>query len=298
MALPKLDTPRYKMKLPSTGKVVNFRPFLVKEEKKLLIATETGEQEDIIRAISDIIEDCTDLQDIKTLPTFDIEYVFLQIRTKSVGETVEVNIICPDDGVTEVKAEIPLDEIAVKKTRGHKQEIKLSDEIILTMGYPTLKSFVELNFGDGEAPGVEQMFNMAANCVQTIADPNQVYDCKDTPQNELLEFFDGMSSSQFKQIQEFFETMPKLEHTLKVMNPKTNVESEVKLEGLSSFSPSKLMHTSLMNYYQTNFALIHHHKWQIDHIENLMPWEKDIYISMLVDFLKEEEKRMKERQRS
>ena len=104
MALPKLDTPRYKMKLPSTGKVVNFRPFLVKEEKKLLIATETGEQEDIIRAISDIIEDCTDLQDIKTLPTFDIEYVFLQIRTKSVGETVEVNIICPDDGVTEVKS--------------------------------------------------------------------------------------------------------------------------------------------------------------------------------------------------
>ena len=128
-----------------------------------------------------------------------------------------------------------MDEIAVKKTRGHKQEIKLSDEIILTMGYPTLKSFVELNFGDGEAPGVEQMFNMAANCVQTIADPNQVYDCKDTPQNELLEFFDGMSSSQFKQIQEFFETMPKLEHTLKVMNPKTNVESEVKLEGLSAF---------------------------------------------------------------
>ena len=235
MALPKLETPRYKMKLPSTGKVVNFRPFLVKEEKKLLIATETGEQEDIITAISDIIEECTDLQDISKLPTFDIEFVFLQIRTKSVGETVEVNILCPDDGVTEVKAEIPLDEIAVKKTRGHKQEIKLSDEIILTMGYPTLKSFVEMNFGDGETPGVDQMFKMAANCVQSIADPNQVYDCKDTPQNELMEFFDGMSSSQFKQIQEFFETMPKLEHTVKVMNPNTNVESEVKLEGLSAF---------------------------------------------------------------
>lgn len=235
MALPKLDTPRYKLKLPSTGKVVNFRPFLVKEEKKLLIATETGDQESIITAISDIISECTDLDNIHKLPTFDIEYVFLQIRTKSVGESIEVNILCPDDGETEVKTEIPLDEISVKKTRGHKQEIKLSDEIILTMGYPTLKSFVELNFGEDETPGVEQMFNMAANCVQSIADPSQVYDCKDTPKDELLEFFDGMSSSQFKKIQEFFETMPKLEHTVKVTNPKTNVESEVKLEGLSAF---------------------------------------------------------------
>lgn len=234
MALPKLNTPKYKMKLPSTGKVVNYRPFLVKEEKLLLIATETGDQDEIISAITTIIKECTDLTDINKLPTFDIEYVFLQIRTKSVGEEVEVNVMCPDDGETEVKVAIPLDEIQVQKTRGHKTELKLDDNIILTMGYPTLKTFVELNFGD-EQPGVEQMFNMAATCVQSIADTEQVYDCADTPKAELLEFFDGMSSSQFKKIQEFFETMPKLSHTLQVTNPKTKVESEVKLEGLSAF---------------------------------------------------------------
>ena len=234
MALPKLNTPKYKMKLPSTGKVVNYRPFLVKEEKLLLIATETGDQDEIIAAITNIIKECTDLADISKLPTFDIEYVFLQIRTKSVGEEVEVNVMCPDDGETEVKVAIPLDEIQVQKTRGHKAELKLDDNIILTMGYPTLKTFVELNFGD-EQPGVEQMFNMAATCVQSIADTEQVYDCSDTPKAELLEFFDGMSSSQFKKIQEFFETMPKLSHTIQVTNPKTKVESEVKLEGLSAF---------------------------------------------------------------
>lgn len=234
MALPKLNTPKYKMKLPSTGKVVNYRPFLVKEEKLLLIATETGDQDEIIAAITNIIKECTDLTDINKLPTFDIEYVFLQIRTKSVGEEVEVNVMCPDDGETEVKVAIPLDEIQVQKTRGHKAELKLDDNIILTMGYPTLKTFVELNFGD-EQPGVEQMFNMAATCVQSIADTEQVYDCANTPKAELLEFFDGMSSSQFKKVQEFFETMPKLSHTIQVVNPKTKVESEVKLEGLSAF---------------------------------------------------------------
>ena len=232
MALPKLNTPKYKMKLPSTGKVVNYRPFLVKEEKLLLIATETGDQDEIIAAITNIIKECTDLTDINKLPTFDIEYVFLQIRTKSVGE--EVNVMCPDDGETEVKVSIPLDEIQVQKTRGHKAELKLDENIILTMGYPTLKTFVELNFGD-EQPGVEQMFNMAATCVQSIADTEQVYDCANTPKAELLEFFDGMSSSQFKKVQEFFETMPKLSHTIQVVNPKTKVESEVKLEGLSAF---------------------------------------------------------------
>ena len=234
MALPKLDTPRYKMKLPSTGKVVNFRPFLVKEEKKLLIATETGEQEDIIRAISDIIEDCTDLQDIKTLPTFDIEYVFLQIRTKSVGESVDVSVTCPDDGETQVDVSIPLDQIKVIKTKGHKKEIKLSEEVVLTMKYPSLDIFVEMNF-QPEDVGVDQVFRMAASCIDSIADVEQVYDCKDLPKEEITSFLDQMTSDQFKKVQDFFETMPKLSHTLKVTNPNTKVESEVKLEGLASF---------------------------------------------------------------
>ena len=233
MALPKLNVPRYKLKLPSDGKTVNFRPFLVKEEKLLLIATETGEQTDVIEAIKTIIKDCTDLQNVESLATFDIEYLFLQIRTKSVGESVETLVVCPDDGETEVKLSIPLDEIKIEKTRGHKTEIKLSDEIVLTMRYPRLDTFVKSNFGDGM--GVDQMFEMAAECASTIADPNQVYDCADSTKEEMLEFFDQLSSKQFQMIQNFFETMPKLKYTASVTNPNTGVENEVVLEGLTSF---------------------------------------------------------------
>ena len=233
MALPKLNVPKYKLKLPSDGRTVNFRPFLVKEEKLLLLATETGEQSDIVSAIQDIIKECTDINDVEKLTTFDIEYVFLQIRTKSVGESVEVSITCPDDGETTVPVTIPLDEIKVIKTRGHKNEIKLDDNIIVTMKYPSLDTFVELNFA--EEQGVEQVFKMAASCLKTIADTEQVYDCADSTQEELEEFFESLTSNQFKMIQEFFETMPKLSYTLKVTNPNTEVESDVELEGLASF---------------------------------------------------------------
>lgn len=234
MALPKLNVPKYKLKLPSDGRTVNFRPFLVKEEKILLIATETGEQEDIVRAIKDIIKDCTDIKDVESLATFDIEYVFLQIRTKSVGENVEVNVLCPDDGESEATVSIPLDEIKVVKNRKHKTDIKLSDEIAITMGYPSLETFVSMNFSD-EDNGVDQVFEMAASCLKTIADENQVYDCSNVSKKEIMEFFEQLSSKQFLMIQEFFETMPKLTHTVKVTNPNTGVESDVVLEGLASF---------------------------------------------------------------
>lgn len=233
MALPKLNTPKYKMKLPSDGRVVNFRPFLVKEEKLLLVATETGGQEGLFEAIKTIIADCTDIANVEELATFDIEFVFLQIRTKSVGETVSVNVTCPDDNETQVEAEIPLDDIKVKKTRGHKPEIKLDDNVIITMKYPSLDTFVEMNFAEDQ--GVEQVFKMAASCLKTIADTEQVYDCADSTQAELEEFFESLTSNQFKMIQEFFETMPKLAYTLKVTNPNTGVESDVELEGLASF---------------------------------------------------------------
>ena len=233
MALPKLNTPKYKMKLPSDGRVVNFRPFLVKEEKLLLVATETGGQEGLFDAIKTIIADCTDIDDVEALATFDIEFVFLQIRTKSVGETVTVNITCPDDNETQVEVDIPLDDIKVRKTRGHKPEIKLDENVIITMKYPSLDTFVEMNFSEDQ--GVEQVFKMAASCLKTIADTEQVYDCADSTQDELNEFFESLTSSQFKLIQEFFETMPKLAYTWKVTNPNTGVESDVELEGLASF---------------------------------------------------------------
>lgn len=234
MALPKLNVPKYKTTLPSTGKVVNYRPFLVKEEKLLLIATETGNQSDLVRAIKEILSNCTDLKDVNSLSTFDLEFLFLKIRTKSVGENVEVTVTCPDDGETEVAVSIPLDEINVVKDKKHKTELKLSDEIIITMGYPSVETFVTMNF-ETEQSQVDQLFEMAASCIETIADANQVYECKDATKKELLEFFDQLSTKQFVMIQEFFETMPKLSHKLKVTNPNTGVESEVVLEGLASF---------------------------------------------------------------
>ncbi|AOO19360.1 baseplate hub subunit [Cyanophage S-RIM12_WH_07_0310] len=234
MALPKLNVPKYKLKLPSDGRTVDYRPFLVKEEKLLLLATETGEQEEIIGAIKNIITQCTDITSVDKLATFDIEYLFLQIRTKSVGENVDVMVTCPDDGETEVEISIPLDEIKVVKTRGHKKELKLDDEIVVTMGYPSLTSFVEMNFGD-EVNQIDQIFQMAASCIETIADTNQIYECKDVPKSEILEFLDQLSSKQFAEVQKFFETMPKLSHKVQVTNPNTGVESEVVLEGLASF---------------------------------------------------------------
>ena len=234
MALPTLNVPKFKMKLPSDGRTVNYRPFLVKEEKLLLLATETGSQEDIVTAIKNIITECTDIHDIDDLPTFDIEYVFLQIRTKSVGEAVEVSVTCPDDSETTVPVKIPLNEIKVKKDKKHKKDIKLGDDIILTMGYPSLDTFVQMNFQD-EEPTVDSVFEMAASCVKQIADAEQVYDAMDTPREELVSFFDQLTSQQFQEVQAFFDTMPKLQHTVKVINPKTKVESSVTLEGLSAF---------------------------------------------------------------
>ncbi len=234
MGLPKLNVPRYKLKLPSDGRTVNYRPFLVKEEKLLLLATETGEQEEIIGAIKNIITECTDIASVDKLATFDIEYLFLQIRTKSVGENVDVTVTCPDDGETEVEVSIPLDEIKVVKTRGHKKELKLDAEIAVTMGYPNLESFVESNFGE-DTNQIDQIFEMAAGCIETIADTNQIYECKDLPKSEILEFLDQLSSKQFGELQKFFETMPKLLHKVQVTNPNTGVESEIVLEGLASF---------------------------------------------------------------
>lgn len=235
MALPKLNVPKYKLKLPSDGKtIVNFRPFLVKEEKLLLVATETGDQAQLLETITTIIKDCTDLTSVDKLSTFDVEYLFLQIRTKSVGETVDVTITCPDDGETQVQVSIPLDEIKVVRNKSHKKELKVSDEIIVTLDYPRLQTFVKMNFAE-EGPGVDDVFEMAAECMSTIADAEQVYDCADSTREEKLEFLDNLNSKQFAMFQDFFETMPKLSHTISVTNPNTKVDSEVVLEGLASF---------------------------------------------------------------
>ena len=234
MALPKLNVPEYTTKIPSSGVQIKYRPFLVKEEKLLYLAMETGEQTDMISAVKNILKNCTNYKNIDQLTTFDIEYLFLKIRTRSVGENVEVNITCPDDEETTVPVKIPLDEIEVTKNPKHNKEIKLTDNVILTMGYPSLDLFIQTNFSD-ENFGVDQMFEMAASCAESIADENQVYLCKDTPKKELLEFFENMNTKQFQMIQEFFDTMPKLSYEVKVTNPKTQKENTILLEGLSAF---------------------------------------------------------------
>lgn len=235
MALPKLNVPQYTCKLPSNGKSIKFRPFLVKEEKLLYLAMESGENQDMVDAIQRIIIDCTNLTNTKELTTFDIEYLFLQIRTRSVGESVDVTVTCPDDDVTQVSASVDLDQITVKIDPKHTKELRLTDDLILTMKYPSMDQFVKMNFGDDDGSMIDQVMELAKGCADTITDANQVYQCKDATKKELSNFFEDMNSRQFKMVQEFFETMPKLYHEMKVTNPNTGVENTIVLEGLAAF---------------------------------------------------------------
>ena len=237
MPLPKITTPTYELELPSTQKKVRYRPFLVKEEKVLLIALETEDTKEITNAIRAVIKSCVLTRGIKveTLPTFDIEYLFLNIRGKSVGETIEVNLICPDDGVTEVKKNIPIDDIKIQRTDGHTNQIKLDDNIMMELKYPSLDQFIKNNFDFTEGNQMDQSFELIGSCIDKIYTEEEVWSSSDCTKKELTEFLESMNSSQFKEIENFFETMPKLTHTIKVKNPNTEKENDVVLEGLASF---------------------------------------------------------------
>ena len=238
MPLPKISTPTYELELPSTGKNVKYRPFLVKEEKVLLIALESEDTKQITNAIKAVIKSCVLTKGIKVelLPTFDIEYLFLNIRGKSVGEVIEVNLICPDDGITEVKKNIPIDDIKIQRTDGHNNQLKLDDNIMMEMKYPSLEQFIKNNFDFSEgANQMDQSFELIGTCIDKIYTEEEVWTASDCTKKELTEFLESMNSSQFKDIENFFETMPKLSHTIKVKNPNTKKESDVVLEGLASF---------------------------------------------------------------
>jgi len=237
MPLPKIATPTYELELPSTQKKVRYRPFLVKEEKVLLIALETEDTKEITNAIRAVIKSCVLTRGIKveTLPTFDIEYLFLNIRGKSVGEVIEVNLICPDDGVTEVKKNIPIDDIKIQRTDGHTNQIKLDDNIMMELKYPSLDQFIKNNFDFAEGNQMDQSFELIGSCIDKIYTEEEVWTASDCTKKELTEFLESMNSSQFKEIENFFETMPKLTHTIKVKNPNTEKENDVVLEGLASF---------------------------------------------------------------
>jgi hypothetical protein len=236
MPLPTIATPTYELELPSTGKPIKYRPFLVKEEKLLVLALETEDTKEISNAIKAVLKNCIQTRGIKveSLPTFDIEYLFLNIRGKSVGEQIEVNLIAPDDGETSVPVTINIDEIKVQKVGDHTNKIKLDDNLMMEMKYPSLDQFIKSNFDISEST-MDQSFDLISSCVDKIYSEEEVWVAADVTKKELVEFLEQMNSIQFKQIEKFFETMPKLSHEITFTNPKTKVESTVVLEGLSSF---------------------------------------------------------------
>ena len=241
MTLPKINTPTYELTIPSNGKKIKYRPFLVREEKILILALESEDTKQITTAVVDILSECvlTKNIDVTKLATFDIEYLFLNVRSKSVGETVDVNITCPDDGKTSVEMSINIDSIKVQKVKGHKSIIKLDDQYSMKLKYPSMTQFIESNFESGQDGGegsdIDKSMGMITSCIEMIYDNEESWDAADSSQKELEEFVEQLNSKQFKLIEKFFETMPKLSHKVKVTNPKTKVESEVVLEGLASF---------------------------------------------------------------
>jgi hypothetical protein len=235
MALPRLDVPTYELAIPSTDDKIKYRPFLVKEEKILLIAMESGETKDMLQAVKDIVDECTFNQlNLGTMPMFDIEYIFLNIRAKSVGEVSKLKVLCQDDMKTYANVEIDLSEIEVQVEEGHTNKIELTDEMGVIMKYPTIDSFNVNNITDITT---DNMLEVIATCIAQIYDKKgeEVYDSKDSTQKELIEFVEQLNTKQFQDMQKFFDTMPTLKHTITVKNPKTKKESKVTLTGLSDF---------------------------------------------------------------
>ena len=239
MPLPKIATPSYELELPSTGKKIQYRPFLVKEEKLLVIALESEDTKQITNAIKAVIKSCVLTKGVKVeaLPTFDIEFLFLNIRGKSVGEDINLNLVCPDDEKTEVSVSINLDDIKVQKPEGHSNQIKLDGDLMMELKYPSLNEFIKNNFdpNDTSRNPMDQSFDLIGSCIDKIYNEEEVWAADDCSKKEINDFLDSMNSNQFKEVEKFFETMPKLSHTVKVYNPNTKVESDVVLEGLASF---------------------------------------------------------------
>ena len=235
MALPKLEVPIYELTVPSTDEKIKYRPFLIKEEKILLIAMESGANEDVIQAVKQIVSECTfNTLKLGDMPMFDVEYIFLQIRSKSVGEVSKLKILCRDDGETYANVEVDLTEIEVQVNDDHTNKIELTDEMGVIMKYPTIDSFSTAGISDITP---ENMLDVIVACIDKIYDKKgeEVYDSKDSSQKELMDFVEGMNTQQFQDVQAFFDSMPKLRHEITVVNPKTKKENIVALSGLNDF---------------------------------------------------------------
>ena len=233
MALPKLNTPTYELELPSTSEIIKYRPFLVKEQKILLIAQESGEDKEISRAMSELVQSCTFGKiDGENSPMFDIEYLFLKIRGKSVGETVELNILCPDDGETSVPVKLAIDDISIQMLENHTNEIMIQDDIKVVFRYPILSDMEGMITASSD---IESVYKLINKCIKSIHYGDEIYNRIDITEKDIDEFVDQLTGDQFETLVEFFETMPKLRHIIEVDNPKTKKKSEVVLEGLQSF---------------------------------------------------------------
>ena len=239
MPLPQISTPTYELTIPSSKKKIKYRPFLVREEKILILALESEDQKQIADAIKATLKSCIQTRGIKieSLSTFDIEYIFLNIRGKSVGESVDLIVTCPDDMKTKVETKIFIDEIKVVSDKEHNRDIKLDANLTLRMRYPSLNEFIRNNF-DFDSEGkesIDQSFDLIASCIDVVYSKDESWAASDCTKKELTEWLNTLDSRQFKEVEKFFQTMPKLSHTFKVTNPETKVESEVTLEGLTSF---------------------------------------------------------------
>ena len=235
MALPKLTTPTYELEIPSTDEKISFRPFLVKEEKILLMAMESGKNEDIVNAVKQIVSECTfNKLKLGTMPMFDVEYIFLNIRAKSIGEVSKLKLLCPDDNKTYANVEVNLEEVQVQVSDDHTNKIELTDNMGMIMTYPTIDSFAESGIQQINA---NNMIDIIGSCVLQIYEDNgeKVYEAKDQTKKEMTEFIEQMNTTQFKKVQKFFDTMPRLKHTIKVRNPKTKKMNDITLAGLNDF---------------------------------------------------------------
>ena len=239
MPLPTIATPTYELILPSTGKKIKYRPFLVKEEKLLILALDSKDQVEITNSVKDVLKKCVLTRGIKIddLPTFDIEYLFLNVRAKSVGEDINLVVTCPDDKETEVPVTIYVDEIEVIKSKEHSKDITLDKDMTLRMKYPSLNQFVENNFDIEDSPEttVNKTFQLVADCMETVFTKEDAWDSNDYSPEERMQFIEQLSSKQFKEVEKFFATMPKLSHTIEVTNPNTKKKSNIVLEGLADF---------------------------------------------------------------
>ena len=239
--MPKIATPTYELTLPSNKKKISYRPFLVKEEKILILAMESEDPIEVTRAVKNVLKECVLTKGIKidSLPSFDIEYLFLNIRAKSVGESVELLITCPDDGTTQVECSVNIQEIQVKIPEDHTSEIKIDDSIVVKMKYPSLQEFIDNNFNFSNASDsketINKSFDIVASCIDMVYSKEESWSASDVTKKELVEWLETFDSNQFKGIEKFFDTMPKLTHVMTVNNPNTGVDNEIVLEGLSSF---------------------------------------------------------------